>query len=157
MRMGRKCSYCGNFGHNSRTCNTHKRGLKLFGVQLDLCSSSSSSSLPLTSPCTSSSSSTPFDIMKRSLSMDYLVSSRIISPSYNFLLGGGVDENSDKAISDGYIANVGGGGLTSTTRHQERKKGSLPTLTRVCYGVWFLIINFALLLNKEGKTRKRAK
>ncbi|KAL2574635.1 hypothetical protein GLYMA_17G229800v4 [Glycine max] len=63
---------------------------------------------------------------RRSLSMNYhLVSSRITSssPSYNFLLGGGVDENSDKAISDGYIANVGGGGLTSTTRHQERKKG----------------------------------
>lgn len=56
--------------------------------------------------------------------MDYLVSSRIISPSYNFLLGGGADENSsDKTITDGYIASVGGGGLTSTTHHQERKKG----------------------------------
>ena len=162
MRTGRKCSYCRNFGHNSRTCNTHhKGGLKLFGVQLNLSNCRCCSSLSSTNSSSSSCSSTLIDIMKRrSLSMNYhLVSSRITSssPSYNFLLGGGVDENSDKAISDGYIASVGGGGLTSTTRHQERKKGSLPTLTRVCYGVLFLIINFALLLNKEGKTRKRAK
>ncbi|XP_058074072.1 transcription factor MYBS3-like [Magnolia sinica] len=63
--MGRKCSHCGNNGHNSRTCSSNSRvigvgvgGLRLFGVQLDLdspmkksfsmeclCSSSSSSSL----------------------------------------------------------------------------------------------------------------
>ncbi|KAG5110069.1 hypothetical protein JHK82_039292 [Glycine max] len=154
MRMGRKCSYCGNFGHNSRTCNTHKRGLKLFGVQLDLCSSSSSSSLPLTSPCTSSSSSTPFDIMKRSLSMDYLVSSRIISPSYNFLLGGGADENSsDKTITDGYIASVGGGGLTSTTHHQERKKGSLQTL--LAFVMMYGSNNKFCITSKQGEKYKK--
>ncbi|KAE7998573.1 hypothetical protein FH972_003107 [Carpinus fangiana] len=37
--MGRKCSHCGNVGHNSRTCitfrGTFSGGLKLFGVQLD--------------------------------------------------------------------------------------------------------------------------
>ncbi|BFG18157.1 hypothetical protein CerSpe_044310 [Prunus speciosa] len=51
--MGRKCSQCGNMGHNSRTCGVRQRrqrggggggGLRLFGVQvLDLSSSSSSS------------------------------------------------------------------------------------------------------------------
>lgn len=49
--MGRKCSQCGNMGHNSRTCGVMQRrqrggggGLRLFGVQvLDLSSSSSSS------------------------------------------------------------------------------------------------------------------
>ncbi|KAI5354239.1 hypothetical protein L3X38_007134 [Prunus dulcis] len=50
--MGRKCSQCGNMGHNSRTCGVRQRrqrggggggGLRLFGVQvLDLSSSSSS-------------------------------------------------------------------------------------------------------------------
>lgn len=32
---GRKCSYCGNLGHNSRTCNIIQRdgGLRIFGVQ----------------------------------------------------------------------------------------------------------------------------
>ncbi|XP_027342802.1 transcription factor KUA1-like [Abrus precatorius] len=37
--MGRKCSHCGNIGHNSRTCTslrgTNFVGLRLFGVQLD--------------------------------------------------------------------------------------------------------------------------
>ncbi|KAG9452156.1 hypothetical protein H6P81_005060 [Aristolochia fimbriata] len=30
--MSRKCSHCGNNGHNSRTCN--EKGLKLFGVRI---------------------------------------------------------------------------------------------------------------------------
>lgn len=46
--MSRKCSYCGDSGHNSRTCKSH-RGLKIFGVQLDPSSSSSSSSSPSSS------------------------------------------------------------------------------------------------------------
>ncbi|KAL1310334.1 hypothetical protein HN51_052970 [Arachis hypogaea] len=40
--MARKCTYCGNSGHNSRTCNHSfssttggSSGIKLFGVQLD--------------------------------------------------------------------------------------------------------------------------
>lgn len=40
--MGRKCSHCGNYGHNLRTCSSHRSafggggggGLKLFGVQV---------------------------------------------------------------------------------------------------------------------------
>ncbi|KAK7318024.1 hypothetical protein RJT34_02721 [Clitoria ternatea] len=51
--MGRKCSHCGNTGHNSRTC-TSLRGLRLFGVQLDSCvaikKSFSMDSLPSSSP-----------------------------------------------------------------------------------------------------------
>lgn len=55
--MGRKCSQCGNMGHNSRTCGVRQRrqrggggGLRLFGVQvLDLSSSSSSSNNSLIS------------------------------------------------------------------------------------------------------------
>lgn len=50
--MGRKCSHCGYIGHNSRTCSTLKcaisgsnfiGGLRLFGVQLDISTSSFSS------------------------------------------------------------------------------------------------------------------
>lgn len=31
---GRKCSYCGQNGHNSRTCNGKGSGVKLFGVNI---------------------------------------------------------------------------------------------------------------------------
>ena len=105
--MGRKCSYCGNLGHNSRTCNNHTDGtngggLKLFGVQLDLCCSSSASSSSSTSP-------THF-AMRRSFSMDCL-------PSFEL----GTDKNSDKASPGSYLASTSG--LNSTT--QQRKKGYL--------------------------------
>ncbi|XP_051152333.1 transcription factor KUA1-like [Andrographis paniculata] len=71
--MVRKCSHCGNIGHNSRTCTkpgnaaSSCRGIRLFGFQLDVVSSSSipikkSFSLDCLSaatstPCSSSSSS----------------------------------------------------------------------------------------------------
>lgn len=162
MRTGRKCSYCRNFGHNSRTCNTHhKGGLKLFGVQLNLSNCRCCSSLSSTNSSSSSCSSTLIDIMKRrSLSMNYhLVSSRITSssPSYNFLLGGGADENSsDKTITDGYIPSVGGGGLTSTTHHQERKKGSLQTL--LAFVMMYGSNNKFCITSKQGeKYKKRGK
>ncbi|XP_057440238.1 transcription factor MYBS3-like isoform X2 [Lotus japonicus] len=61
--MARKCTYCGNMGHNSRTCN-NTRHLRLFGVQLDVSSSSLS---PLTS-----SYSPSYLTMQRSFSLDYL-------------------------------------------------------------------------------------
>ncbi|KAI4350727.1 hypothetical protein L6164_005153 [Bauhinia variegata] len=96
--MGRKCSHCGNIGHNSRTCTSFRStfvGLRLFGVQLDLSSSSVA--------------------MKKSFSMDSLSSSS--SPSSSFSSSRlTIDENSDKAsiayLSDGLIGRV-----------QERKKG----------------------------------
>ncbi|OMO91615.1 hypothetical protein COLO4_18219 [Corchorus olitorius] len=71
--MGRKCSHCGNIGHNSRTCTTFRGtsalvggGLRLFGVQLDINPSSSSSSV--------------FS-MKKSFSMDCLSSASPINSS----------------------------------------------------------------------------
>lgn len=44
--MGRRCSHCGNNGHNSRTCRSSRimvtgGGLRLFGVQLQIDSSAS--------------------------------------------------------------------------------------------------------------------
>lgn len=102
--MGRKCSHCGNIGHNSRTCITYKGtvvgGLRLFGVQLDLSSSSIAA-------------------MKKSFSMESLPSSSTSSPSPSSSLCSSrvsMDENSDKAMN-GYLSD----GLLA--RSQERKKG----------------------------------
>ncbi|GMY36270.1 transcription factor MYBS3-like [Fagus crenata] len=100
--MGRKCSHCGNIGHNSRTCTyreTFAGGLRLFGVQLDLSSSS----------CVA---------MKKSFSMDclYHSSSSSSSPSSSLSSRISIDENSDKTTI-GYLSD----GLTC--RPQERKKG----------------------------------
>ncbi|KAK8503112.1 hypothetical protein V6N13_025871 [Hibiscus sabdariffa] len=119
--MGRKCSHCGNIGHNSRTCTTFKgtvgagaRGLKLFGVQLqlDITSSFSSSSL------SSSSVVVAANYMKKSFSMDCLLSSSSALPSPASLSSNrvSIDENSDK-ISVGYLSD----GLMG--RSPERKKG----------------------------------
>lgn len=105
MNMGRKCSHCGNVGHNSRTCTTYRGtfsgGLKLFGVQLDL------SSLSVVA-------------MKKSFSMDCLYPSSSSSSSPSSSLSSSrisLDENSDRTtfgyLSDGLIG-----------RPQERKKGN---------------------------------
>ncbi|PSS15519.1 Transcription factor MYB1R1 like [Actinidia chinensis var. chinensis] len=101
--MGRKCSHCGNIGHNSRTCNTYKftlvGGLRLFGVQLDVSSSAAASSSIS---------------MKKSFSMDCLSSSFASSPSSSLSSSRlSVNEISDKT-SIGYISDV---------HPQERKKG----------------------------------
>ncbi|KAI8553550.1 hypothetical protein RHMOL_Rhmol05G0025000 [Rhododendron molle] len=104
--MGRKCSHCGNIGHNSRTCTNYRGsgvgGLRLFGVQLDM---------------SSSSSSPPSSIaMKKSFSMDcFLSSSLASSPSPSSSLSSSrisLNENCDKA-SLGYLSDG----------PQERKKG----------------------------------
>ncbi|KAA8521289.1 hypothetical protein F0562_011965 [Nyssa sinensis] len=97
--MGRKCSHCGNMGHNSRTCTIHKTslngGLRLFGVHLDITSSSIA--------------------MKKSFSMDCLLPSSS-TPSSSTSSRLSIDENSDK-LSKGYLSD----GLIRRT--QERKKG----------------------------------
>ncbi|XWS26717.1 hypothetical protein CRYUN_Cryun26dG0054300 [Craigia yunnanensis] len=97
--MGRKCSHCGNIGHNSRTCTTYRAtavgGLRLFGVQLDISSSSVS--------------------MKKSFSMDCLSSAPPSSPSPSSSRVS-IDENSDKT-SIGYLSDCLMG------RSPERKKG----------------------------------
>ncbi|XVF34999.1 hypothetical protein REPUB_Repub18cG0107000 [Reevesia pubescens] len=104
--MGRKCSHCGNIGHNSRTCTTFRGstttvmgGLRLFGVQLDISSSSVAN-------------------MKKSFSMDCLSlfsasPSSSPSPSSSRV---SIDENSDKTSID-YLSD----GLMG--RSPERKKG----------------------------------
>ncbi|KAK7290402.1 hypothetical protein RIF29_04802 [Crotalaria pallida] len=111
--MGRKCSHCGNIGHNSRTCASYRGtfvGLRLFGVQLDIPSSSSSSS--------SISSSLSSAMMKKSFSMDSFMPSSS-SPSSSFVSSRitNIDENSADRTSLGYLSD----GLI--VRPQERKKG----------------------------------
>ncbi|GFP99015.1 transcription factor myb1r1 [Phtheirospermum japonicum] len=102
VKMGRKCSHCGNIGHNSRTCNTSiapsSCGLRLFGVQIDI----------------------PHNPMKKSLSLDCLSISTPASsssPSSSSLSSSHVPvtENSDKAFIADYLSDGPSG--------QERKKG----------------------------------
>ncbi|KAK0572345.1 hypothetical protein LWI29_030218 [Acer saccharum] len=74
--MGRKCSHCGNTGHNSRTCSSyHQESLRLFGVQL-----------PIT--------------INKSLSMDCLHSSLSSSSSSS----SHIIKNSNNKISNGYLS-----------------------------------------------------
>ncbi|KAE8658182.1 Bacterial transferase hexapeptide repeat-containing protein isoform 1 [Hibiscus syriacus] len=111
--MGRKCSHCGNIGHNSRTCTTFRGttggaggcgGIRLFGVQLQL-----------DIPSSSSSSVAAANYMKKSFTMSCLPSSSA-SPYPLSSSRVSVDENSDK-ISFGYLSD----GLM--VRSPERKKG----------------------------------
>ncbi|KAL5558769.1 hypothetical protein UlMin_034980 [Ulmus minor] len=109
--MGRKCSHCGKMGHNSRTCSSQRGsgvvlngGLRLFGVQLDLSSSSSSLAIK---------KSFSFDCLSSNSYSSVAASSTPCSSSSSRITA---DENSDK-ISNGYLSD----GLI--TRDQERKKG----------------------------------
>ena len=120
FRMGRKCSYCGNMGHNSRTCNSQdwglSHGLKLFGVQLNLCSSSSS---PPPSPS--------YFAIKRSLSMDCLPSSRttLSKSSFSSLSQLVAAENADQMPDHVYLS-------TGLHVSQERKKSQQLSLS-----IWY--------------------
>nr|AFK41780.1 unknown [Medicago truncatula] len=84
MRIARKCSYCGNFGHNSRTCNNSlKEQLHLY--------SSSPSYLPT----------------KRSIRKNYLPSSRTslsIASSWPTLFGS--NENSDSCVRNWHTSTI---------------------------------------------------
>lgn len=107
--MVRRCSHCGNNGHNSRTCGSSSGskllggGLRLFGVQLQIASSSSSSSSSLKSPA------------NQSFSLDCLsntcYSSSSSSSSTSLVC---MDEAAEK-MSSSY--------LSDCLRSQERKKG----------------------------------
>ncbi|XP_020240004.1 transcription factor MYBS3 [Cajanus cajan] len=101
--MGRKCSHCGNIGHNSRTCAFFRAtfvGVRLFGVQLDI--SNSNSSLTI----------------KKSFSMDSLPSSSSPSSSFSSSRISSIDDLSDKN-SIGYLSDSDG----LIVRPQDRKKG----------------------------------
>ncbi|KAL0734917.1 hypothetical protein Bca4012_011127 [Brassica carinata] len=64
--MGRRCSHCGNVGHNSRTCSSYKtRVIRLFGVHVDTRGSSPSPPPPPPSSLLTAA-------MKKSFSMDCL-------------------------------------------------------------------------------------
>ncbi|KAI6681950.1 hypothetical protein NL676_035831 [Syzygium grande] len=110
--MGRKCSRCGNIGHNSRTCTTFMGaasacGLKLFGVQFDPSPYSS-----LSSSAASCSSAYPYSLaIRKSLSMDCQSSSSASSSSPSSSLSSPrvlADERCDKTspsyLSDGLAA-----------------------------------------------------
>lgn len=109
--MGRKCSHCGNIGHNSRTCaitysssaaaGYDSVGLRLFGVQLDISPASSSSPLAI----------------KKSFSMDCLPftsspASSSSPSSSRISIGKSSDKTSLGYLSDGLLG-----------RSQEKKKG----------------------------------
>ncbi|KAL7095940.1 hypothetical protein ACP275_10G053800 [Erythranthe tilingii] len=112
MKMGRKCSQCGNIGHNSRTCNNISKGaavnggggsVRLFGVQLDNISSYSNNNNNIH--------------MKKSLSLDCLSSTpSALSSSSSLSSSTRIPINDDKAsigyLSDGNLARI-----------PERKKG----------------------------------
>uniref|UniRef100_A0A0A9F641 Uncharacterized protein n=1 Tax=Arundo donax TaxID=35708 RepID=A0A0A9F641_ARUDO len=116
--MARKCSHCGNYGHNSRTCSLGYReimlceggngggdgGLRLFGVQVHVAAGSAS--------------------MKKSYSMDCLQLAApgcsLVSPSSSssssLLLS--IDEGLERAATNGYLSDGPHGRVV-----QERKKG----------------------------------
>ena len=135
MGIARKCSYCGNLGHNARTCkSTLSQGqLKLFGVQLDVSSFSSSSN--------SFSSSPSYSAMKRSFSTNYLLSSwpsSSVPSSFSSPSLLGANEN-----LDGYLLNANS--LISTI--QDAKKGYFSHFI-FSYLLW-IPINFRVPLVGE--------
>lgn len=92
--MVRKCSHCGNVGHNSRTCTVQKHKgskFKLFGVQLD------------------NNNGANYGLLKKSISLDSLPSSSSSSSLSS--------SSSSEKLSSGYLSD----GLITKTH--ERKKG----------------------------------
>ncbi|KAH0906633.1 hypothetical protein HID58_038460 [Brassica napus] len=82
--MGRRCSHCGNVGHNSRTCSSYKtRVIRLFGVHVD---TRGSSPPPLPPP----PSSLLAAAMKKSFSMDCLPACSTSSSSFAGYLSDGL-------------------------------------------------------------------
>lgn len=128
--MARKCSSCGNNGHNSRTCSGHGRttvfvghggigggGVRLFGVQLHVAGSS-----PMA--------------MKKCFSMECLSSSTLssaVTPTYYAAaLAATTNSNSPSASSSSSLVSVEEAPEKMTNgylsdglmgRAQERKKG----------------------------------
>ncbi|CAJ2643822.1 unnamed protein product [Trifolium pratense] len=88
MRIARKCSYCGNLGHNSRTCNN-----SLSQDQFHLYSTSPS-----------------YFATKWSFRKNYLLSSQSyssLSKSYSLPTLFGTNENSDSYLGSGHMSTIG--------------------------------------------------
>ena len=134
--MARKCSHCGNHGHNSRTCGLgHSRetmpcqggengggggGLRLFGVQVHAGGGAAS--------------------MKKSYSMDCLqlaapAGCSLVSPSssssFSLLLS--IEEGLERAATNGYLSDG------SARVVAERKKGIVREPSEQQFAVVLLI------------------
>ncbi|RID41123.1 hypothetical protein BRARA_J01108 [Brassica rapa] len=82
--MGRRCSHCGNVGHNSRTCSSYKtRVIRLFGVHVDARGSSPPPPPPPPSSLLAAA-------MKKSFSMDCLPACSTSSSSFAGYLSDGL-------------------------------------------------------------------
>nr|QWQ79402.1 MYB4 [Zanthoxylum armatum] len=101
--MGRKCSHCGNIGHNSRTCCQNREGggvIRLFGVQLGISSSVN-------------------HMLKKSFSMDCFSSTLPSSSSSSSSLVS-IDEH--KTVAGGYVSDT----LMPPMHHRQEKKKGVP-------------------------------
>ncbi|CAN6862046.1 unnamed protein product, partial [Brassica oleracea] len=84
IAMGRRCSHCGNVGHNSRTCSSYKtRVIRLFGVHVDTRGSSPQPPPPPPSSLLAAA-------MKKSFSMDCLPACSTSSSSFAGYLSDGL-------------------------------------------------------------------
>ncbi|CAH2069700.1 unnamed protein product [Thlaspi arvense] len=84
--MGRRCSHCGNVGHNSRTCSSYRTGvIRLFGVHVDTTSSSPSPPPPPPPPPSNFAAA-----MKKSFSMDCFPACSSSSSSFAGYLSDGL-------------------------------------------------------------------
>ncbi|XP_057958752.1 probable transcription factor At5g61620 [Malania oleifera] len=119
--MGRKCSHCGNIGHNSRTCNSasHRNltqigvGLRLFGVQISI--TPHDQHLP--------PSSSSLAAMKKSFSTGSLSSSSLLAPSSSTPSSSSSsteDHANSEKFSTGYLTD----GLIPPA--QDKKKVGVP-------------------------------
>ncbi|MQL80451.1 hypothetical protein Taro_012900 [Colocasia esculenta] len=124
--MGRRCSHCGNNGHNSRTCSSYRStaggggggGLRLFGVQLQMDASTMKKSfslecLPSSSAAAAAAAATAVGGAYPSSAPSFPSSS---SPSSSSSSLASIEEAADK-VASGYLSD----GLMG--RAQERKKG----------------------------------
>ncbi|RLM92198.1 uncharacterized protein C2845_PM08G02820 [Panicum miliaceum] len=120
--MARKCSSCGNNGHNSRTCSGHGRvsetgggggGVRLFGVQLHVGPSSSPMKKCFSMECLSSAAPPAYYAAALAASS----SSPSVSSSSSLV---SVEETAEK-VNNGYLSD----GLMG--RAQERKKVTRAT------------------------------
>ncbi|CAL4978357.1 unnamed protein product [Urochloa decumbens] len=123
--MARKCSSCGNNGHNSRTCSGHGRvtmaengggvgsgGVRLFGVQLNAGSSSPMKKC-FSMECLSSAAPPAYYAAALAAANNNNSSSPSVSSSSSLV---SVEETAEK-VTNGYLSD----GLMG--RAQERKKG----------------------------------